>query len=149
MKKVLVLHGPNINLTGIREPGTYGKQTLEQINKSIGQLAQQLGVACDIFQSNHEGELIDLLHRALTDYDHLVGAKALRRGAYVQHPRAGSVPPRIGHRAGVRRTDLRLWRTKLSVGTARAGCSFVKQNLLQKQKEEQRFIWMCFGQTFC
>lgn len=63
MKKVLVLHGPNINLTGIREPGTYGKQTLEQINKSIGQLAQQLGVACDIFQSNHEGELIDLLHR--------------------------------------------------------------------------------------
>ena len=36
MKKVLVLHGPNINLTGIREPGTYGKQTLEQINKSIG-----------------------------------------------------------------------------------------------------------------
>lgn len=118
MKKVLVLHGPNINLTGIREPGTYGKQTLEQINKSIGQLAQQLGVACDIFQSNHEGELIDLLHRALTDYGrhpaqcrrlhplqlchprcHLVGAKALRRGAYVQHPRAGSVPPRIGHRA--------------------------------------------------
>ena len=163
MKKVLVLHGPNINLTGIREPGTYGKQTLEQINKSIGQLAQQLGVACDIFQSNHEGELIDLLHRALTDYDGILlnagaythysyairGAKALRRGAYVQHPRAGSVPPRIGHRAGVRRTDLRLWRTKLSVGTARAGCSFVKQNLLQKQKEEQRFIWMCFGQTFC
>ena len=67
MKKVLVLHGPNINLTGIREPGTYGKQTLEQINKSIGQLAQQLGVACDIFQSNHEGELIDLLHRYFGD----------------------------------------------------------------------------------
>ena len=55
MKKVLVLHGPNINLTGIREPGTYGKQTLEQINKSIGQLAQQLGVACDIFSPTTKG----------------------------------------------------------------------------------------------
>ena len=81
MKKVLVLHGPNINLTGIREPGTYGKQTLEQINKSIGQLAQQLGVACDIFQSNHEGELIDLLHRALTDYDGIL----LNAGAYTHY----------------------------------------------------------------
>ena len=81
MKKVLVLHGPNINLTGIREPGTCGKQTLEQINKSIGQLAQQLGVACDIFQSNHEGELIDLLHRALTDYDGIL----LNAGAYTHY----------------------------------------------------------------
>ena len=81
MKKVLVLHGPNINLTGIREPGTYGKQTLAQINESIGQLAQQLGVACDIFQSNHEGELIDLLHRALTDYDGIL----LNAGAYTHY----------------------------------------------------------------
>ena len=165
MKKVLVLHGPNINLTGIREPGTYGKQTLEQINKSIGQLAQQLGVACDIFQSNHEGELIDLLHRALTDYDGIL----LNAGAYTHYSYAirdaissvqkpcvevhmSNIHAREAFRhesAGVRRTDLRLWRTKLSVGTARAGCSFVKQNLLQKQKEEQRFIWMCFGQTFC
>ena len=84
MKKVLVLHGPNINLTGIRGPGTYGKQTREQINKSIGQLAQQLGVACDIFQSNHEGELIDLLHRlhaAMGVYDGVI----LNAGAYTHY----------------------------------------------------------------
>ena len=72
MKKVLVLHGPNINLTGIREPGTYGKQTLEQINKSIGQLAQQLGVACDIFQSNHEGILVDKIQAAYGVFDGII-----------------------------------------------------------------------------
>ena len=61
MKKVLVLHGPNINLTGIREPGTYGKQTLAQINESIEQLAQQLGVSCDIFQSNRTSTSIAVM----------------------------------------------------------------------------------------
>lgn len=86
MKKVLVLHGPNINLTGIREPGTYGKQTLEQINKSIGQLAQQLGVACDIFQSNHEGDIIDKIHASRGNYDGVVlNAGALTHYSYALH----------------------------------------------------------------
>ena len=53
MKKVLVLHGPNINLTGIREPDTYGRVTFEDINREIMQYAQKLGLECEIFQSNH------------------------------------------------------------------------------------------------
>ena len=69
MKKVLVLHGPNLNLTGIREPGTYGTVTLEQINREIESLGEELGIACRIVQSNHEGVLIDEIHTALTEYD--------------------------------------------------------------------------------
>ena len=64
MKKILILHGPNINLTGIREPDTYGRVTLEDINREIQECAAQLGVSCDIFQSNHEGVLVDRIHQA-------------------------------------------------------------------------------------
>ncbi len=81
MKKVLVLHGPNINLTGIREPGTYGNQTLQTINDEILKKAQQMELACDIFQTNHEGELIDKIHTALTDYDGIV----INAGAYTHY----------------------------------------------------------------
>ena len=72
MKKILVLHGPNINLTGIREPDTYGRMTLEDINQYILGRAHQLGLECDIFQSNHEGALIDKIHEALNGYDGIV-----------------------------------------------------------------------------
>lgn len=81
MKKILVLHGPNINLTGIREPDTYGRVTLEDINREIQECAAQLGLACDIFQSNHEGVLIDQIHRALEEYDGIV----INAGAYTHY----------------------------------------------------------------
>lgn len=81
MKKILVLHGPNINLTGIREPDTYGRVTLEDINREIQECAAQLGVSCDIFQSNHEGVLVDRIHQALEDYDGIV----LNAGAYTHY----------------------------------------------------------------
>ncbi len=81
MKKILVLHGPNINLTGIREPDTYGRVTLEDINREIQECAAQLGVSCDIFQSNHEGVLIDKIHQALEDYDGIV----INAGAYTHY----------------------------------------------------------------
>lgn len=69
MKRMLVMHGPNLNLTGVREPGVYGTETLEDINRRIAAHAEKRGYACDFFQSNHEGELLDRLHAARGTYD--------------------------------------------------------------------------------
>lgn len=60
--KILVLHGPNLNLFGRREPHIYGTTTLAQINERLHTLAGELGVTLDVIQSNHEGALIDFLH---------------------------------------------------------------------------------------
>jgi 3-dehydroquinate dehydratase II len=60
--KFLVLHGPNLNLFGRREPHIYGTTTLAQIDERLTALAGELGVGLEIFQSNHEGALIDKLH---------------------------------------------------------------------------------------
>jgi 3-dehydroquinate dehydratase-2 len=61
--KMLVLHGPNLNLFGRREPHIYGTTTLAEIDGLLAGLAKELGVDLEIVQSNHEGELIDFLHR--------------------------------------------------------------------------------------
>jgi 3-dehydroquinate dehydratase-2 len=60
--KILVLHGPNLNLFGRREPHIYGTTTLAQINDMLAKLAGELGVTLATLQSNHEGALIDFLH---------------------------------------------------------------------------------------
>ena len=58
---ILVLHGPNLNLLGVREPGVYGSDTLETINRLLHELARELGCTLTIIQSNHEGVLVDAI----------------------------------------------------------------------------------------
>lgn len=61
---ILVLHGPNLNLLGTREPEIYGAETLEAINRRLVRRAVAAGARLTAFQSNHEGELVDRVHRA-------------------------------------------------------------------------------------
>lgn len=66
MPSILVLHGPNLNLLGLREPGVYGTLTMEDINGKMVELGKELGLEVRCAQSNHEGALIDALHDART-----------------------------------------------------------------------------------
>jgi 3-dehydroquinate dehydratase-2 len=64
---ILVIQGPNLNLLGTREPEVYGKTTLEDIHKKLGEIAKAHSVELDTYQSNHEGELIDRIQKAKQD----------------------------------------------------------------------------------
>lgn len=64
--KILILHGPNLNLLGTREPEVYGSMTLDDINNKVIELGKELGVEIQCLQSNHEGALVDALHEART-----------------------------------------------------------------------------------
>ena len=64
--KILILHGPNLNLLGTREPEVYGSMTLDDINNKLIELGKELGAEIKCLQSNHEGVLIDALHDART-----------------------------------------------------------------------------------
>ena len=81
MKKILVIHGPNLNLLGEREPGVYGTDTFESINDEIVAHALEYSIHCEVFQSNHEGEIIDELHLARKKFDGVV----LNAGAYTHY----------------------------------------------------------------
>ena len=81
MPSILILNGPNINLTGTRDPAHYGVRTLEQINTAIAARAAELGAEVAFAQSNHEGELIDRIHAARGRYDGII----LNAGAYTHY----------------------------------------------------------------
>lgn len=67
MKKILVLHGPNLNRLGDREPSVYGSVTLDELNTSLQKQALNAGVKLTCLQTNCEGQFIDILHQAATD----------------------------------------------------------------------------------
>ncbi|GAB4198333.1 MAG: type II 3-dehydroquinate dehydratase [Sandaracinaceae bacterium] len=77
---VLVVHGPNLNLLGRREPEIYGTQTLAQLDASLVKLGAELGITVECMQSNHEGVLVDWLHAA-ADRSDVLGV-VLNAGAY-------------------------------------------------------------------
>ncbi|HIU50812.1 MAG TPA: type II 3-dehydroquinate dehydratase [Candidatus Limousia pullorum] len=92
MKKVLVILGPNLNMVGVREKGVYGTETAESINQQILEKAKSLDFECDIFQSNHEGDLIDKIHSALGVYEGVViNAGALTHYSYALRDAIASV----------------------------------------------------------
>ncbi|MFH1622439.1 MAG: type II 3-dehydroquinate dehydratase [Candidatus Omnitrophota bacterium] len=71
-KKILLIHGPNLNLLGKREPKIYGKFSLEKINKSLLAMAKKEMLQLKIVQSNHEGEIVDLIGKSKPAFDVLV-----------------------------------------------------------------------------
>ncbi|MEB3290995.1 MAG: type II 3-dehydroquinate dehydratase [Leptolyngbya sp.] len=78
MYRIQIIHGPNLNLLGLREPGIYGTQTLASINEMLGAEATSLGVALEAFQSNSEGALVDCIQATFGQKDGLV----INPGAY-------------------------------------------------------------------
>ena len=79
--KILVVNGPNINLTGMREKGIYGKETYVDICQYICDYSESKGIEIEITQTNHEGEIIDKIHSAMNVYDGIV----INAGAYTHY----------------------------------------------------------------
>ncbi len=81
MKNVLVIHGPNLNLLGTREPEIYGRMTMQDINDDLQKQAEAAGIGIDFFQSNHEGDIVDALHDARGKFDFVI----LNAGAFTHY----------------------------------------------------------------
>ena len=81
MEKLLVINGPNLNMLGVREPGIYGNTGLEAISAELREYAAARGVHCEFFQSNHEGDIVDKLQKAHTEFD----GGVLTAGAYTHY----------------------------------------------------------------
>lgn len=83
MKKILFILGPNLNMVGIRHKEVYGTQTAESINEEVKAQAEQLGLELEIYQSNHEGDIIDKIHSAYGNKDGImINAGALTHYSY-------------------------------------------------------------------
>ena len=76
--KFLIVNGPNLNMLGIREPGIYGKQDYAALVRLCQETCESEGIECDVFQSNHEGVIVDRIQAALGDCDGIV----INPGAY-------------------------------------------------------------------
>ena len=79
--KILVINGPNLNFLGIREKSIYGTQDYEYLVKLVREHAEKIGAEVEVFQSNHEGAIIDKLHSARTSFDGVI----LNAGAYTHY----------------------------------------------------------------
>ncbi len=82
MKKILVLHGINLNMFGQRDPAQYGTTTLAEIDARLHSLAQELKVGVECFQTNHEGEMCERIHRAFAEK---VDAVVINAGAWTHY----------------------------------------------------------------
>ena len=83
MKKLLVILGPNLNMVGVREKGIYGAETAESIETQIKDYAKNSGFEADVYQSNHEGDLIDKIHASRDEYcGVIINAGALTHYSY-------------------------------------------------------------------
>lgn len=82
MKKVLVLHGVNLNMFGKRDPAQYGTITLKEIDEQVKDLGQELGLEVECFQTNHEGEICGKIHQAVVDN---VDAVIINAGAWTHY----------------------------------------------------------------
>lgn len=83
MKKILILLGPNLNMVGIREKGVYGNESADTISAQILDYAELLGYKAVVYQSNHEGNLIDEIHNAKDNFDGaIINAGALTHYSY-------------------------------------------------------------------
>jgi 3-dehydroquinate dehydratase-2 len=80
--QILVLHGINLNMFGKRDPAQYGTATLADIEAALHQLGKELGVEVESFQTNHEGEMADRIHRA---HQHAVDAGVINAGAWTHY----------------------------------------------------------------
>lgn len=83
MKKILILQGPNLNMVGVREKGIYGEETAASIEAEIIDYANRAGFDAEVYQSNHEGSLIDKIHSARGEFDGaVINAGALTHYSY-------------------------------------------------------------------
>ena len=86
MKKVLFILGPNLNMVGIRDKAVYGTETAESINEQVKKWAEELNIDLEIYQSNHEGDIIDKIHSAYGNKDGImINAGALTHYSYALH----------------------------------------------------------------
>ena len=70
--KLLVINGPNLNMLGIREPDIYGRQTYKDLEDYVNQICARKGIDCQVFQSNHEGDIVDKIQAAYGNTDGIV-----------------------------------------------------------------------------
>ena len=82
MKNILVLHGVNLNMFGKRNPDQYGTITLDEINEQLKKLAEELGVDLECFQTNHEGEIVEKIHKA---HEEGIDAVIINAGAWTHY----------------------------------------------------------------
>ena len=70
--KLLIINGPNLNMLGIREPDIYGRQTYQDLVNYVNQVCADMGIVCEVFQSNHEGDIVDKIQAAYGNTDGIV-----------------------------------------------------------------------------